>query len=1063
MFSASYPAGGDSNPLVEHETRYCDDDDEGVQHLQLPNVSGIHTARGSSISVEPNIGRSPPSPRQPLGKQNARSFFHSSYNGHADDWNPVPHYSSASVREQTAELATFALSDYGTTPPRVLLYSSEIDSGNNEYFHNAPSHYNATSSIPTSEAHRGAISSYLTHMFHRPSSDPKHDEDVQRPHTAAAPYEHDPLIPKSHIADQNSQGDYVNSLLNDVEVQEYPDGYKRSIVGAMASWIRNCHVSRARNFQNIRKLNGRNFWELGIVEPAKYLPAVILGLLLNVLDGLSYGMILFPLGQDIFGDLGPDGLSMFYVSCIVSQLVFSCGGSIFKGGIGSEMIEVVPFFHKMAFTILNQIGHDNPKSVIATTVLAYSLSSILTGAVFFALGTAKLGSLIGFFPRHILVGCIGGVGWFLVVTGIEVSARLEGNLDYTFECLGLLMEPQRLVLWIVPLLLAILLILTQRFIKSTMFMPLYFISIPIFFYILVGIILKLDITALRAAGWVFDAPAAGVPFWHFYTLYDFNAVDWKALLKTVPAMFALTFFGILHVPINVPALGVSTGEDNVDVDRELIAHGISNALSGFAGSIQNYLVYSNSILFMRAGGDSRIAGIMLAISTAGMMVAGPAIIGYIPVMVVGALIFLLGIELLKEALWDTAGKLSRLEYITIIAIVITMGAWDFVIGILIGVVLACTSFVVQTAQKSPIHATYSGVIARSTVRRHPVQQRFLREVGPQIRVVKLSGYMFFGTISAVESWVRDVMVDVNFQEQPIRFLIIDLLRVSGVDFSAAEAFIRMRRLLAAKNVEMILSGVAPSGQIAKSLRAVGVWADGETVLVFEDLNSALESCENEFLTALYIHRDSDRGHRHDHQVPSYLEVPKTSSSFVSEGAFHGSPRRDLVYKAATSTLRSQETIQSSKWQTFKQPLPLLLQIFQELTDKNEDFWFRAIPYFQRKTYPQGTQLFVRGDLAGEFYLIEEGILRAEYNLDQGKYSESILAGTTCGELPFFSDTLRTATVITEKDTVAWVLDVKHWKALQEDFPDVAKELLKISLKLTTERMHAITGYIYVGT
>lgn len=119
------------------------------------------------------------------------------------------------------------------------------------------------------------------------------------------------------------------------------------------------------------------------------------------------------------------------------------------------------------------------------------------------------------------------------------------------------------------------------------------------------------------------------------------------------------------MPINVPALGVSTGEDNVDVNRELVAHGISNAMSGFAGSIQNYLVYTNSILFIRSGGDSRLAGIMLAIGTFGIMAIGPTIIGYIPVMVVGALIFLLGIELLREALCDTWGKLSRLEYLTV--------------------------------------------------------------------------------------------------------------------------------------------------------------------------------------------------------------------------------------------------------------------------------------------------------------------------------------------------------------------------------------------------------------
>ena len=146
-------------------------------------------------------------------------------------------------------------------------------------------------------------------------------------------------------------------------------------------------------------------------------------------------------------------------------------------------------------------------------------------------------------------------------------------------------------------------------------------------------------------------------------------------------MFALTFFGILHVPINVPALGFSTGKDSVDVDRELIAHGISNALSGLAGSIQvridlhpleacpdlfqNYLVYTNSLLFIRSGGDSRVASTMLAFATFGVLLIGPTLIGYIPIMVVGALIFLLGIDLMREALYDTWGRVHRLEYATV--------------------------------------------------------------------------------------------------------------------------------------------------------------------------------------------------------------------------------------------------------------------------------------------------------------------------------------------------------------------------------------------------------------
>lgn len=173
----------------------------------------------------------------------------------------------------------------------------------------------------------------------------------------------------------------------------------------------------------------------------------------------------------------------------------------------------------MAFTVLAEVGQDNPKSVLATVILSYALSSILTGAVFFALGYLKLGSLVGFFPRHILVGCIGGVGWFLLATGLEVCARLDGSLNYDLDTLSLLFAPATFTLWIIPLLLSCGLILAQKVIKSPLFMPLYFLSIPVIFHILVAAIPNLEIHTLREKGWVFDAPISGAPFWHFYTLY----------------------------------------------------------------------------------------------------------------------------------------------------------------------------------------------------------------------------------------------------------------------------------------------------------------------------------------------------------------------------------------------------------------------------------------------------------------------------------------------------------------------------------------------------------------
>ncbi len=741
---------------------------------------------------------------------------------------------------------------------------------------------------------------------------------------------------------------------------------------------------------------------------------------------------------------------------------------------------MVPFFHKMAFTILHSVGEDNPKSVLATTILSYALSSVLTGIVFFLMGACRLGSLIGFFPRHILIGCIGGVGWFLVVTGLEVSARLDGNLNYDVSTLQKLFQADTIFLWTIPLLLAVILKTAQRFVKSNFLVGGYFISVALIFYFF-RFALGFPTQTLRNHGWVFDAPPAGNPWYHFYTLYDFRAVNWEALAETIPAMFALTFFGILHVPINVPALSISTGEDNLNLDRELLAHGVSNALSGLLGSIQNYLVYTNSLLFIDSGGNSRLAGILLAAATAGVLFIGPIIIGYIPIMVVGALIFLLGIELIEEALLDTWGRVHRLEYITILIIVVTMGAWDFVIGIFVGIVLACVNFVVQTSRKSAVRATYSGETANSMVRRPPVQLKFLRQAGQQTYVIKLAGFLFFGTIVGVENRIRALLAEDTFRDRPIRHLVLDLAHINGVDFSAAEAFTRIGRLLKKRDVLMIVSGVDIDGEVGRSLSSVGLFGDGNEVKLFENLNQALEYCENDLLQALYDRQAQLAAHYRAatiHSRSRNLEVPGENErpSFPSELMF-SSPRRHHLHQVASTTLSEDIAPKGRDWHYFKQPLPLLLQIFEDLSDKGEDFWFRASRFFEKKHYLSGTVLFGIGEPARGFYLLEEGILRAAYespperyspqdqyspqgqHSPQGQYSELIMAGRPCGELPFFSETKRTATVTAETDCTAWEMNPDKWAELQKAEPDVASEMLKISLKLTKERMDAVLGYI----
>ncbi|PVI07212.1 sulfate transporter family protein-like protein [Periconia macrospinosa] len=1021
-----------------------------------------------------------------------RSFAHQASSSAAE----APQYSSHGVRERTQELASYALDSEAYRGPRRR--TSAVDS-------DFASSRRATLTDPEG---RSSLDSYDTEAI-------TIDEEPESPETVIGPErragrpgsgtfsqlpssalleilvddnEETPLLPKTRFSRTHSLPKQ-NGLVMDAASSPSSRGFGGRIEQSIAAGRE--HLIRLRRSATNPNNYTKDAVAKGLTASLQMSSAVFLGLLLNILDALSYGYILFPLGSPIFSQTGPDGISIFFVSCIVAQLSYSFGLSVFRGGVGSEMIEVVPFFHKMAYSIMAKMEGESAEAIMATTITSYCLSSVVTGLIFLALGGFKLGNLVSFFPRPILIGCIGGVGFFLFATGIEVSARLEGNLNYDMETLHKLFAKDTAALWMLPLFLAILILVMRRYIKSPVVLPTFFIGVFAVFYIIVKGILRLDLEPVRNAGWIFEQPEAGVPFYRYYSYFKFGQIDGVALVSTIPTMFALSFFGIIHVPINVPALGAAVKEDNVNVNRELIAHGISNTISGCVGSIQNYLVYANSIMFIDNGGDSRLAGGLLAAATTGVWIAGPAMIGYIPICLVGALIFLLGIELMEEAVWDTFGKCHRLEYLTILAIVLVMGVYDFVVGIFVGIVLACVSYVVQSSRVSAIRATYNGEVAESTVRRPRADRRYLNKVRGQIRVIKLSGFLFFGTIVSVEEYMRSLIEEDTFEKQPISFIIVDFSHVVDVDFSSSEGFQRINRILNRRDVKMIISGISFTNKVGQALQNVGLLDEerGDEACpppqVFEDLNTALEGCENELLEIFYKHCNSPPRKR---QVTPPKSINNTASASSDGGISDSpasslgvssldpgfaSPRRGARYLAAASTFREQgshsgsfeETGQDkspvlpSKWKNFSQPIKIMLQTFEDVSTKNEDFWHRAASYFERTEYVAGTVLYSRGDEPNGFYILEKGRFRAEYELEQGNYYEVILPGTTCGELPFFSETDRTGTVAAENDSVAWLLTRQKYKELEQQHPDVASELLKVGLKLTKERMDAVTSYV----
>ncbi|KAI9457395.1 sulfate transporter family-domain-containing protein [Russula earlei] len=769
-------------------------------------------------------------------------------------------------------------------------------------------------------------------------------------------------------------------------------------------------------------------------EAVRALPAVILGLLLNILDGISYGMIIFP-ATGVFMDLGTMGVSMFFVSTLVSQIIYSAGASGFAGANGSMMIEVVPFFHIIATSIARNIGEEQPREIVATTLVAFAFSSVLTGFTFFVLGFFRLGSLVGFFPRHILVGCIGGVGVFLIITGFNVSTRLQDDeFSLSLDTLLFFLRAHNLALWVPALALAVFLrVVTSRW-HHQLILPTYFLIIPVVFYLVV-LSAGFDMNTLRRDGWLFAVARSEERWYRFYTYFDFSKIKWGPLWATLPTQLALLFFNILHPPLNVPALAVSLDSD-VDTNRELIAHGFSNLLAGIVGTVPNYLVYVNTLLFYRLGGTTRLSGFMLAGATLAVLLAGTGPIAYIPVMVVSALIFVLGIDLVKEALWDTRHRVSKPEYITIASIMVAMTVWDFVIGVLFGIIVSCLFFVVQNSQRRSIRVMHTGETTLSTVRRPSAHRGYLREVSRQTTVLHLQGFLFFGTITRVEETIRALVSEPAWVRAPIRFLLLDFTLVLGVDLSAAEAFVRVQRLLSGRKVVLVICGTG-DGKVLKALTSVGL-LDLPDVELFVTFNDAMEWTENVYLRAWFDSNGMET-------KPVALPGRQDSVRMDLQESLPHTPRRAQLRDAGWRNIAIGRSF--SALAAAIEPYNTLEQAFSPyVTDRA--ILEQLAPYFERIAVPEGHVLWKQGDTADGLYVIGAGVLRATYRFaaHTPAIEESMVPGTLAGELSGLAGLARNATVVVERSAVLWRLGGDALCRLEAERPELARKFTALVLK-----------------
>ncbi|MHC2497993.1 anti-anti-sigma regulatory factor [Bradyrhizobium barranii subsp. barranii] len=259
-------------------------------------------------------------------------------------------------------------------------------------------------------------------------------------------------------------------------------------------------------------------------------------------------------------------------------------------------------------------------------------------------------------------------------------------------------------------------------------------------------------------------------------------------------------------------------------------------LGGYAGCSS----ISRSILNFSSGGRGRLSGLTVAALSLLMLAVAPDLLGFIPKFVVGGLLLYLGADQLHKWIIESRKRLSKLEYLSLIAIIAIIVAWGFVPGILIGVIIGCATFAFSAARVESIKYSFDGSEYRSSLDRSRDDQDVLLAHGGNIQGLNLQSYLFFGSANRLYQHVKQLL-----QERPeCRYLLFDFKLVTGVDSSAAYSFAQIKRSAHDLGVELILVHLSAAAE--KVLRSSDFIGEGVTII--GELDHALEWCENEIIS-----------------------------------------------------------------------------------------------------------------------------------------------------------------------------------------------------------------------
>jgi anti-anti-sigma factor len=613
-------------------------------------------------------------------------------------------------------------------------------------------------------------------------------------------------------------------------------------------------------------------------------------------------------------------------------------------------------------------AHD-PDSVTAAILLLLALS----GAFQLAFGFAKLANVVKFIPTPVMAGFQNAASTIIMLSQIPILLGLQARPKLA-EWPSALAATRPLSVVVA----AITLLVAFRGARITKHIP------PLVLGLVAG---TLTYFLFVAAGWgeLLGPTLGSIPI----GMPDGHDLAQIMLITTFPG-FRDALPGIvlgaasIALVASLDVLISSKIVENLSRRRgngtqELLSIGGANLVAPLLGGIAGSISLAATTTAHKGGARNSLALLVHGVLFLMFVPLLAAAIGYIPRVVIAALVFYAGTQLFDRWTLDLVRRIAMRKAVSwrsilvdlfVIAIVASVAiAGEIVAAVLIGVTVAVVVFTLRMS-RGIIRREHYGDAIQSRRAREAGDAALLAAQGRTILAIELEGPLFFASAEKLHNRLDAAIAD------GVRHIALDVTRVTELDSTGARILLQADQRLRASGCQLALCGSESRPELAALLADHGVAEALTASRMFPDLDRALEWCENESLAA-------QRG-------------------AVGAGSEQALERLDIARDVDPADLDA----------------------------------LRAA--LARRDYPAGQDVFSRGDEGDALYVIARGSASAWLG-DTRLMTFS--TGTFFGEMALLDRERRSATITADGPLVCYVLERSSFDRLAESHPRVALALL----------------------